>query len=128
MTDKQLIGYCERLCNGKGIFAGDRVNRMIELAGKPKWIAPVARGAMHAMRQEMELLIDLAKKRMARPVGGIKIEIGHSYRDVNGEVRKVVDMSPLHRSFNVKWVSAAGEIGFARLEQFQEGAVEEVKC
>jgi hypothetical protein len=126
VNDRQLIEYCERLCKGKGLFAGDRVNRMIELAGKPKWIAPVAKGAIHAMRQEMELLIGLAKKRLERPAGGLKIEIGRAYRDVNGEVRQVVDMPPHHRSFGVKWVSAT-DSGQMRLEAFREWAMEEVK-
>lgn len=125
MNDKQLIEYCGRLCDGKGLFHSTNINRMIELAGNPRAYPPATYG-FHTMPEQMRILVDLARKRMARPAGGLKIEVGRSYRDVNGEVRKVVDMPPHHRSCGVKWVSAT-DSGYARLEKFRDDSVEEIK-
>ena len=80
---------------------------------------------MYAMRDEMQRLVDLARKRLARPAGGLPIKRGRAYRDVNGEIRQVLDMPPHGRSNIVIWRSAT-ENGQTHLKEFQEWALEEV--
>jgi hypothetical protein len=128
MNDMQLIDYCDKHCKTpKALFAAWRVNRMIELAGSPRGFAPLLKHEFQQMHGSMQILVDLARKRLARPAGGLHIKIGSAYRDVNGEVRQVVDMPPRHRSFDVMWRGAGEATGSMRLADFQEWALEEVR-
>jgi hypothetical protein len=143
LNDKQLIDYCENLCRGlKALIAGSRINRMIKLAGEPKGYEPVTPGQFFEMRESMQKLVDLARKRLARPAGGLRIQRGRGYADVNGEVRYVISIVPRMTGFGVLWDSipayeswsdhraiTARESrphGHMRLEEFQEWALEEV--
>lgn len=128
MNDKDLIQYCaDKAESAKPLFAAWRVERMIKAAGNPKAFANFIDGRQfYMMAVEMQALVELAKKRAARPAGGLPIKAGHAYRDVNGEVRKVTDMPPHGRTRTVLWIGA-NDKGESRLEDFQDWALEEVQ-
>lgn len=128
MTDAQLIDYCDAHCKtAKALFAAWRVNRMIELAGSPRSYSPLLKHEFRQMHGEMQTLVDLARKRLARPAGGIQIKRGRVYRDVNGDIRRVVDLPPHGRTVDVIWQETIdGPTHTARLADFQEWALEEV--
>lgn len=130
MTDDQLIKYCDAHCKtAKALFAAWRVNRMIELAGNPIRFPRLLGGEFRQMHGEMQELVDLARKRKARPEGGLPIKVGRWYRGVNGDVRRVVDMPPHHRSYDVVWQSALeAPTSSCRLLEFQDWALEECVC
>jgi len=129
VNDQQLIDYCGKRCQALNCqFEGCTYARMFELAGKPHALLHInglVPKKMYAMRDEMQRLVDLARKRLARPAGGLPIKRGRAYRDVNGEIRQVLDMPPHGRSNIVIWRSAT-ESGQTHLKEFQERALEEV--
>ncbi|HYD58927.1 MAG TPA: hypothetical protein VEC35_01135 [Noviherbaspirillum sp.] len=106
MTDMELINYCDKHCKTpKALFAAWRVNRMIDLAGCPNGYEKLLDNAFATMRGEMQVLVDLARKRMARPNGGFHVEVGKAYRGVNGDVRYVIDIHPRFQHTAVTWDS-----------------------
>lgn len=130
MREWHFINTCEYDCQQpKALFAAHRVNRMIRLAGSPKAFPLVLDGRFYTMREEMQQLVDLARKRAARPVNGLTIKVGKAYRDVNGETRYVLDMPPRDRSFAVIWSDIPNPTfagTYTRLDEFKEWALEEV--
>lgn len=127
MTDEQLIEHCLKKCRApKPLFAAWRVKRMIGLAGNPRAFDEFIDGrSFYTMTDEMETLVELAKRRRARPATGLNIKVGNAYKDVNGDVRKVVNMPPHGRSFDVIWEGATGR-GQSSLADFKEWSLEEV--
>ncbi|WP_147376786.1 hypothetical protein [Noviherbaspirillum saxi] len=134
MTDQQLIDHCGRRCQAINCqFEGRAFQRMYELAGKPRAYAEVADlvpRKLYAMREDMQALVDFAFKRQARPAGGLKIEVGHAYRDVNGDVRYVYAHVKRFKSEAVLWGETPKQgiqYSMALLAEFKEWALEEVK-
>lgn len=129
VNDQQLIDYCGKRCQALNCqFEGCTYARMFDLAGEPRVLRHVTElvpKKMYAIRDEMQRLVDLARKRMARPAGGLPIKRGRAYRGVNGEIRQVYDMPPHGRSHIVLWRDVTGE-RHTHLKEFQEWALEEV--
>lgn len=104
-TDTQLIDYCDRHCKTpKALFAAWRVNRMTELAGFPAGFErDLPDNGFHQMHERMQLLVDYARMRLARPAGGLEIKAGSAYQGCDGEVRHVVALHAHGRHGAVTW-------------------------
>ncbi|MFC7515068.1 hypothetical protein ACFQUU_08635 [Herbaspirillum sp. GCM10030257] len=134
MTDQELIDYCDKRCKSINCqFEGRTFERMFQLAGKPRKyqaVADLVPRKLYSMRDEMEALVHFAFKRMARPKGGLDIEAGRVYRDVNGDVRYVFAVVPRLESWTVIWNSTPERTASGpttRLSEFKDWALEELK-
>lgn len=133
MKDAQLIDYCAQRCEAINCqFEGRVFARMFQLAGEPRaarqTVESLIPRKLYALREEMLALLDLAKRRAARPVGGLKIEAGRAYRDVNGDVRYVIEVKNFGNPI-VLWDidrQPRSSRPTSPLKEFQEWALEEV--
>ena len=68
-TDVDLIGYCEIHCQTeRALFNGQHVNRMLELAGRPKgYVRSVEPSGFYSIHENMARLCQLARERIANP-------------------------------------------------------------
>lgn len=65
MEDLDLIGYCELHCTTeRALFSAEHINRMYELAGRPKWMNPIPAKMFISMHENMEELCRLARQRL----------------------------------------------------------------
>lgn len=134
MTDQEFIDYCEKRTNSLNCqFEGRAFTRMFALAGKPRAYAAVEQlvpRKMYSMRDEMEALVHLAFRRATRPAGGLKIQPGRAYRDVNGDVRHVFEVIKSFDKPLVVWdmtPKRGPSCRTAPLQDFQEWALEEIQ-
>lgn len=65
MTDKEIPGYCEIHCRTeRALFHCSTINSLIRLAGYPENYVREVSGWLSAGPEEIDFLVDLAKKNL----------------------------------------------------------------